>query len=116
MPRAPRLCLDCRKVATRGSHCDEHRPAPFTKGANAKGRWQAARPGNWESLRRDVLRRDKGRCVKCGRPGNIVDHINPVAEKGRWSKNNLQTLCPDDSRKKTQEEARRGLQRSRESR
>lgn len=109
MPRAPRLCSRCRKVATRGGYCDGHRPAPFTKGANARNRWLANRPGNYDGLRSKVIRRDRGRCVKCGAKGTEVDHIRNVADGGRWVLENLQLLCEDCHQIKIQEEALRGL-------
>jgi 5-methylcytosine-specific restriction protein A len=109
MPRAPKLCSRCSKTATRGSHCDDHRPAPFTKGANARARWQASRPGNYESLRRQCIRRDKGRCQSCGAEGTQVDHIKNVADGGKWVLSNLQLLCERCHQVKIQEEALRGL-------
>lgn len=50
------------------------------------------------SLRYDVLKRDKYRCVICGK-GRYdgvkleVDHIKPVSKGGKTEMNNLQTLC-----------------------
>jgi 5-methylcytosine-specific restriction endonuclease McrA len=44
-----------------------------------------------------ILKRDKERCIKCGRNGKEtlleVDHIIPVAEGGKTIAENLQTLC-----------------------
>ena len=50
------------------------------------------------SLRYDVLKRDNGRCVLCGRTAADgiqlqVDHILPVAKGGRTELSNLRTLC-----------------------
>jgi len=52
------------------------------------------------SLRYDVLKHDRFRCVKCERapaldPGVVlhVDHIHPHAKGGQTKRENLQTLC-----------------------
>ncbi|QFG25457.1 HNH endonuclease [Actinomadura sp. WMMB 499] len=112
MPRASKLCARCNKPATGGSYCNTHRPKPF---AGARERWKANRPGNWETLRLRVIRRAGGLCeVKdCTEPGAEVDHINPVAEQGRWGLDNLQLLCKTHNQAKAQEEARRGRERTR---
>lgn len=54
------------------------------------------------SLRHKILRRDRYRCVQCGRsPANDtgvelqVDHIIPIAKGGKSIEENLQTLCKD---------------------
>jgi hypothetical protein len=54
------------------------------------------------SLRYEVLKKDKFRCVKCGRsPATIqglqlhIDHIEAWAKGGESVKDNLQTLCSD---------------------
>jgi len=94
--------------ATIGSFCDEHAPKPFE---GAKERWRAERPGNWESLRKKALRRDRRVCRLCGKVGsNEVDHITPVAEGGSWELSNLQTLCKSCHKTKTQEDAQRARQ------
>lgn len=109
MPRAPRLCCHCSRIATRGGLCDDHQPAPFTKGANAKRRWAEARPSNWAAIRRRVLARDLRTCQVCGaRPCRVVDHIVPVAEGGTWTLANLQTICDRCHRQKIKAEAKRG--------
>ena len=51
------------------------------------------------SLRYDILRRDKFRCVLCGASADEdgvklhVDHIIPIAKGGKSVPNNLRTLC-----------------------
>lgn len=54
-------------------------------------------PANWESIRRDVLKRDKWRCTwythgeRCTSTENLeVDHRKPGDDH---SKKNLRTLC-----------------------
>ncbi|WP_084338484.1 HNH endonuclease signature motif containing protein [Actinomadura oligospora] len=110
MVRAPTLCVRCNRTAVRGAYCQEHRPVPFD---GAKQRWAARRPGNYESLRRQAIRRAGGRCEAegCESVGTDVDHINPVAEGGRWELDNFQLLCKPHHKSKVQEEALRGRQR-----
>ena len=49
------------------------------------------------ALRYKILRRDEFRCVLCGATsadeGLEVDHIIPVARKGKTTPDNLRTLC-----------------------
>jgi 5-methylcytosine-specific restriction endonuclease McrA len=40
-----------------------------------------------------VLARDGWRCRECGRPANVVDHIEPIAHGGTDHPSNLQALC-----------------------
>ncbi|MBN2531883.1 MAG: HNH endonuclease [Spirochaetales bacterium] len=50
-----------------------------------------------DSIRKEVIRRDNGRCRVCGKPGNQIDHI-----RGNSSDiNNLQLLCLNCHNKKT---------------
>jgi 5-methylcytosine-specific restriction protein A len=60
-----------------------------------------------------IRRRDKHTCQKCGRPGHDVDHIINVADGGTDEDDNLQVLCPDCHRVKTQTEATLGKRRGR---
>lgn len=51
-----------------------------------------------DSVRYDVLRRDKFRCQLCGATASDgvklhVDHILPVSKGGRTEMSNLRTLC-----------------------
>ncbi len=57
-------------------------------------------------LRYDILRRDGFKCVCCGRSvkeGAVleVDHIKPVSQGGKTVPNNLQTLCRECNRGKS---------------
>jgi 5-methylcytosine-specific restriction endonuclease McrA len=55
-----------------------------------------------EELRRAVFERDGGRCVECGGNFNIqYDHILPVAHGGATTLENLQLLCADCNRRKS---------------
>jgi 5-methylcytosine-specific restriction endonuclease McrA len=53
-------------------------------------------------LRRAVFERDGGRCVECGSNFDLqYDHILPVAHGGATSLENLQLLCADCNRQKS---------------
>lgn len=59
-----------------------------------------------DSLRYDVLKRDKFKCQICGRTSkdNVkleVDHIIPVSKGGKTEISNLQTLCERCNRGKS---------------
>lgn len=54
-----------------------------------------------EALRREVFRRDGGRCVACGSAELLqFDHVIPVALGGATSAGNLQLLCAECNREK----------------
>jgi 5-methylcytosine-specific restriction endonuclease McrA len=53
-------------------------------------------------LRRAVFERDGGRCVECGGSFDLqYDHILPVAHGGATTLQNLQLLCADCNRSKS---------------
>lgn len=53
-------------------------------------------------LRRIVFERDGGRCVECGSNFDLqYDHILPVALGGATTAENLQILCADCNRRKS---------------
>lgn len=63
----------------------------------------------WQKLRELVIRRDKGLCQECLRLGFVtagsdVDHILSKAKGGTDDLSNLQLLCKECHKKKTQEE------------
>ena len=45
------------------------------------------------ALRARVLRRDRGRCRKCGRKATEVHHVKPLHEGGDNRMSNLVALC-----------------------
>ncbi len=72
-------------------------------------------PGDWRGRRAKVRRRAKGRCEwiepetgqRCWRPGAECDH---VAGKNNHALSNLQWLCVEHHKLKTQREAQAGKQ------
>lgn len=63
------------------------------------------------NIRWIVLKRDKYKCVKCGRSPSVnhkveleIDHIKPVARGGTSDIDNLQTLCKDCNQGKKDKE------------
>lgn len=60
------------------------------------------RAGIPTELRRVVFERDGGRCVECGGSFDIqYDHILPVAHGGATTLENLQILCAECNRRKS---------------
>lgn len=68
-----------------------------------------------EKLRRQVLRRDRGRCQiagpDCVGTATVVDHKVPVAEGGTDELHNLRAACDQCHAPKTQAEAQRGREK-----
>ena len=61
-----------------------------------------ARQGIPSGVRREVWRRDEGKCKKCGSRKNLeYDHIIPVAEGGSNTARNIELLCQDCNRSKS---------------
>ena len=55
-----------------------------------------------EEVRMYVWRRDQGRCIKCGNNKNLeFDHIIPVSEGGSNTGRNIQLLCSECNKKKS---------------
>lgn len=110
MPRAPSKCLTagCRKPATNKGKCDScYVPWTQTSPRNL------TRPTNAATLIRRARRRDRDRCHLCGGPGQLVDHVEPVAEGGSWDLSNLACICDACHEIKSQAEAARGRVRRR---
>jgi 5-methylcytosine-specific restriction endonuclease McrA len=54
------------------------------------------------TVRREVWRRDEGKCRKCGSRKNLeYDHIIPVAEGGSNTARNIELLCEACNRAKS---------------
>lgn len=55
-----------------------------------------------EEVRMCVWRRDEGKCNKCGSDRNLeFDHIIPVTEGGSSTERNIQLLCSECNKKKS---------------
>lgn len=118
-----RYCLQpgCPElVDKKASYCEPHDPWK-QRPAWQNPRTQAARPSGWERgrIRERVLRRDRHRCVECGRQATEVDHIVPVAraiEQGinADAMDNLRSLCVECHAAKTERDRIEGMRLSRE--
>ena len=54
------------------------------------------------AVRREVWRRDEGKCVKCGSRSNLeYDHIIPVSRGGSNTARNIELLCKACNRAKS---------------
>ena len=63
---------------------------------------RASRDAIPSAVRREVWRRDGGKCVKCGSRKNLeYDHIIPVIEGGSNTARNIELLCQDCNRAKS---------------
>lgn len=74
------------------------------------GRPSAAKRGyghGWRKKRKEIINRDGGKCVKCGKRATEVDHITPKSRKGKDTNSNLRTLCGTCHRQKTKRFDRR---------
>jgi 5-methylcytosine-specific restriction protein A len=72
---APTPCLEpgCAAHAINQGRCQEHQRIAFA-GSTRRRRL----PPDWNIRRAQVLRRDRGICYLCGKPGaDTVDHIEP---------------------------------------
>jgi 5-methylcytosine-specific restriction endonuclease McrA len=51
------------------------------------------RSSEWQATRARILKRDKGRCQRCGGRAGIVDHIVARRDGGTDADDNLRSLC-----------------------
>lgn len=87
--------------------------APAPKPNYAQGR--GGRP--WRRLRESILQRDSYLCQPCNAMGytteaTMVDHIVPQAEGGTDDRVNLQAICDECHKVKTNAERLRGVHRA----
>ena len=112
-PACPALVFDgsgwCAKhVPSEGKFADQRRGTRHERGYGS----------DWDKLRIQILARDMYLCQVClpqglVRPARTVDHVTPKAEGGTDDPDNLQAICDDCHRAKTQREAWRGRGRRR---
>ena len=118
MPTRPgKQCnkMGCAGIAYGQSHCETH--AKTSKG------WAVGQQGKtttdrgyghaWRKTRKQIIRRDNGLCQEHFRlgkfvAGNTVDHIINKGSGGTDEHDNLETLCDDCHKAKTQRESRLG--------
>ena len=99
-------CLEagCPNVAPKGeSRCPDHRAAAWANRPRFRDRYGIS-PGLWVKIRRRAMRRDGGRCVKCGAVAAAIDHIVPVSRGGGHDLSNLQALCDPCHAEKTKDD------------
>ena len=80
----------------------QQRRAPRTRRSNHENRKRYYQK-RWRQLRKIVLARDRHTCVRCGKPGNEIDHVKRAEEHEAlfYVAHNLQTLCRTCHQKKT---------------
>lgn len=115
MPLSPlRPCSATCPNLTRGGRCPQHQRS-----------WRSSQPevkrhtGRWLQQQREALFNREPLCRICRAAGRttkatIRDHIIPLAEGGSDVEWNTQPLCRSCSDTKTQQEAKRGMQRARQ--
>jgi 5-methylcytosine-specific restriction protein A len=107
MPRAPKKCgrSGCDTRVTGRTYCDEHNVGWVDNGGRTATAGHKAR-------RAQVLARDKGVCQikgpRCTYRATICDHILNVARGGTDDLSNLQAVCDNCHKDKTQAEAKWG--------
>lgn len=114
---APTPCRQpgCGALVRDGSgRCESHKVAPGSFGDRLRGsRQQRGYGAAWDKLRVRILRRDSGLCRPCLAVGRVtvataVDHVVPRSRGGSDDESNLQSICNDCHRIKTQAEANAG--------
>lgn len=116
LPPRPCSAPRCGKYATKRGRCDEHQPTHNWdhKGQNRHDRGYGS---DWDDLRETVMRAHGYLCQCCKRAGRYtraaqVDHIVPKSQGGTNDMDNLEPICDDCHKAKTQREARYGRLRN----
>ena len=115
----PRACCyrGCSLTSNDGtSYCEKHKPkqssgwAASNKKRGVSSRHEAGYGHAWDKLRLTILTRDRYLCQPCLKLGVMtmakqVDHIVNKANGGTNHPTNLQAICFDCHKKKTQKES-----------
>ena len=109
MPYAPPSRCPCGNIATRRGRCDQHQPTPWA----TRSRNGDALTGRQRQQLHDQQIAREPQCRRCGSQDQLeADHIIPIAEGGAHTDPaNLQTLCHNCHKQKTEAERRRGTRR-----
>lgn len=68
----------CPSKAAKGGRCAAHAASHLRQQDQRRGsRHERGYGSEWQKVRADVLKRDKGTCWYCGGKANSVDHIVP---------------------------------------
>lgn len=113
MPHAaPHVCGLCGKIHASGIRC----PKGIARDRERKARFDEQRPSArergystaWDKARAAFLAKHP-KCVKCGEPATVVDHITPHRGYMRlfWDRKNWAPLCAHCHNSTKQSEERR---------
>ena len=117
MPKTPCRAYGCHNLVSRRQrgYCDDHASKRYGWHKHQKGRTNTERGYGkaWRALRQQVMERDSYLCQVClidGRytPATEVDHIINKASGGTDELTNLQAICRECHKIKTQAESRKG--------
>ncbi len=114
--KAPKPCRHCKKATTNSNgYCDDHQEYAVGWQDRQKGKTTTQRGygWKWQKLRKQVLQRDNYLCQPCAAKGvyqtaNDVDHIVNKESGGKDELSNLQSICRECHKVKTQSESKRG--------
>lgn len=105
---ASKVCGEpgCPELISSGSYCDAHTTHNWDTSTRKS-------PPGWRRMRARVLRRDRYRCVICGRSASVVDHLEPMAWGGAGLEaSNLRAMCMPCHKAKTNQEKLMGRRRN----
>lgn len=92
--------IGCQVTLPTRGYCVEHKhldvPYNYKRNIRTTDHHHIYLTARWKKLRKRIIERDGGVCVKCGSDYRLqVDHIIPHngSEELMWDEFNLQTLC-----------------------
>jgi 5-methylcytosine-specific restriction protein A len=99
-------------AASGSSKCEKHKRKAWHREKN-ESRHERGYGWKWDKIRAIVLRRDQFLCVPCKKLGFVrkataVDHIKNKASGGTDDLENLQSICEQCHKEKTQKESKNG--------